>query len=76
MSKPTYIVNADANDLEGWTCESLAKALVSPLAEHDVEVVSRPRESGLAGLPGDHDLGFASQVDRIVEAVIVDGPQL
>jgi len=66
----TYIVDEDANELDGWTRETLAAALEKPLNELGIEVVSTPNVNGGGGLVDCDDIGFSSQVESVVEKII------
>lgn len=43
----TYTIGASADDLDGWTAQTLAQALTGPLGELGIEVICTPRESGV-----------------------------
>lgn len=66
----TYIVNADAGSLDGWTPETLAAALAGPLGALGVAVECHPNESGLGGLQECEADILAEQVDAIVSRVV------
>lgn len=72
--RAVYVVGSDAWDLEGWTPETLAAALVAPLGAINVAVVCLPRVSGsglgLDGLPA----ALRKAAQAIVERVVADGP--
>lgn len=72
----TYKVGIEADDLDGWTQESLAAALVEPLAEigFSVEMVRNSTvlesvEIAADLLPGDRD-DLREQVRAVVSRVI------
>ncbi len=73
--KPIFTVTADADDLPGWTAQSLANALVTPLAELRVRVQCRTLRSGGGGLSGYADAELQARVKQIVDEVIERGPQ-
>jgi len=67
--KPTYIVGSEANDLEGWTPETLAEALRIPLGKIGVLVECQGHTSGHPApdpLLVDNDL-VKTTVERVVE---------
>lgn len=71
----SYTVTADAGDLEGWTPESLARALEGPLGRCGIEVLCKPSQVGDGGM-GEYwfDGVRLSIVERIVEMIISGGP--
>ena len=70
----TYTVTADAESLSGWTAETLAAELRSPLAELGIEVIYVPRQHGGGGLPLDADNDLRDLIRDVVERIIEAGP--
>lgn len=69
--RPVYVVGSEAGDAAGWTPETLAAALLAPLSALGVDVVCRPRESGVgSGLHGTTSDGLREAVQLAVETVV------
>ena len=66
----TYIVNADANDLIGWTSAELVEALRGPLGKLGVAVEHRPNERGGESLRGVKDDGERQDIEAVVSRII------
>jgi len=74
MTTGIYIVTGDANDLVGWSPETLTEALKGPLGEMGIEVVCKPNQfGGIAYEPEDENSPEDWVVKTIVERVVTMG---
>lgn len=71
MKNQYYVVTSDADDLEGWTAQTLADALRNEFGD-ELPVILREGQYGGGGLHECDDDALTANIERRIERVITN----